>query len=145
MIIGAVIGFLGSVVPKAFSMWEAYEDRKQELAIMDRQIERDKAVGAMNLEMINVDADIDETRSLLRHDAKLNSGASPWVKDLAASVRPVFTYLLLLMVLILVISTVAGWIAPSQFALMWGFLEALVSVVVGFWFGSRSLNRKAHT
>ena len=41
-IIGSLIGFAGSALPKVFDMVNDWQDRKQELAIMDRQIEASK-------------------------------------------------------------------------------------------------------
>ena len=37
-IIGSLIGFGTSMLPRAFDMFQDWQDRKQELEIMDRQI-----------------------------------------------------------------------------------------------------------
>ena len=60
-IIGSLIGFGTSMLPRAFDMFQDWQDRKQELEIMDRQIKMAEMRHTQKLEQLNVQADIAES------------------------------------------------------------------------------------
>jgi cbb3-type cytochrome oxidase subunit 3 len=79
---------------------------------------------------------------------KIGEGASQWVINLRASVRPVVTYLF---VLLLIIVDVAGiWYAYTkgvEFAVAMENVFSddemiILSSIISFWFGSQAFNRK---
>ena len=90
-ILGSLIGFAGSALPKVFDMVNDWQDRKQELAIMDRQIEASKLEHVQKIEALNIQADISETKAIYKHDQSLKT--TGFMSALRASVRPVITYL----------------------------------------------------
>ena len=93
-LIVSLIGFAGSALPKVFDMVDDWQNRKHELAMMDRQIEAAKLAHTQKIEALNIEADISESKSLYKHDQSMKS--TGFMGGLRASVRPVLTYLFLL-------------------------------------------------
>ena len=92
-LIGSLLGFGTSFLPKVMDYFKEKRDQGHEIAMMDKQLEQRKAIGEQKLQMVHVDADIRESEALLKHDADITKKASQWVINLSASVRPVMTYL----------------------------------------------------
>ena len=90
-ILGSLIGFAGSALPKVFDMVDDWQDRKHELSMMDRQIEASKLSHTQKIEALNIEADISESKALYQHDRSMKS--TGFMAGLRASVRPVITYL----------------------------------------------------
>ena len=93
-LLGSLLGFGSSLLPKVFEFFQERADRAHELAIIDRQMEQMKLGSALKIEEINAKADIAETKSIYKHDASIKPAT--WVDKLRGSVRPIVTYLLLL-------------------------------------------------
>lgn len=145
-LLGSLLGFGTSFLPKVMDYFQDRQDKAHELDMMDKQLAQQQALGAIKLEMVNVEADIDETRSLLRHDAKLQAKASQWVTNLAASVRPVLSYLFFVEFFILTVSVNMSWITLDQYQRIWDEpMQAIFAAVVSFWFGSRTFARMTRT
>ena len=137
-IAGALIGFATSFLPRIMDFFQDARDKLHEIHLIELQ----SRLGDSKLEMFYVDAEIRQTEALLRHDSSLNRRASQWVTDLAASVRPIISYLFFLLFFTLTVSVNADWITIQQFNAIWSReLEAIFAAVISFWFGSRTLNR----
>ena len=145
-LLGSLLGFGTSFLPKVMDYFQDKQDKAHELRLMDKQLENQKVLGAQKLQMTHVEADIRESEALLKHDAKLQSKASPWVVNLAASVRPVVTYLLFLEIFVLTFAVQFGFIDKEQYQLIWSSeMSAVWAGIVSFWFGSRTMARKQQT
>ena len=72
-ILGSLIGFAGSALPKVFDMVDDWQDRKHELSMMDRQIEASKLSHTQKIEALNIEADISESKALYQHDRSMKS------------------------------------------------------------------------
>jgi hypothetical protein len=145
-LLGSLLGFGTSFLPKVMDYFQDKQDKAHELALMDKQLEQQKVIGAQKLQMVNVEADIRESEALLKHDANLNRRSSQWVVNLAATVRPVVTYLLLLEFFILTFLLAFGYIDGELYSLVWSNeIMALWSAVVSFWFGARTMARRQQT
>jgi hypothetical protein len=105
-------------------------------------------VEEIKLEQIQTQTDADERQALYQHDIEIGRGASQWMINLRASVRPVVTYIF---VLELVALNVTGiWYAWNQgvpFAVamenVFGDDEMLIlSSIIAFWFGTQAFNKK---
>ena len=57
-LLGSLLGFGSSLLPKVFEFFQERADRAHELAIIDRQMEQMKLGSALKLEEINAKADI---------------------------------------------------------------------------------------
>ena len=145
-LLGSLMGFTTSFLPKIMDYFQDKQDKAHELRLMDKQLENQKVLGAQKLQMTHVEADIRESEALLKHDANLQNKASPWVVNLAASVRPVVTYLLFLEIFVLTFAVQFGFIDKEQYQLIWSSeMSAVWAGIVSFWFGSRTMARKQQT
>lgn len=145
-IIGSLVGFGTSFMPKVMAYFQDKQDKAHELALMDKQLEQQRLIGAQKLQMINAEADIREIEALHREHQVVTGKASVWMINLAASVRPMLTYLFFVEFAALTVAVFFGWIDRDQYGMVWNQeMQAIWSAVVAFWFGSRSFNRKSHT
>ena len=146
-IIGSLIGFGTSMLPRAFDMFQDWQDRKQELEIMDRQIKMAEMRHTQKLEQLNVQADIAESTAIDKHARKMKNDG--WVGSLRASVRPILTYLFFAVFAIVKGAALYAAIAydhqdpVTAISLLWDEETAgIFSAIIAFWFGSRTLARK---
>jgi hypothetical protein len=145
-LLGSLLGFGTSFLPKVMDYFQDKQDKKHELSLMDKQLEQQIQIGNQKLDMVHVEADIRETEALLKSQSSLNRQSSQWITDLAASVRPFITYLLFIEFMVLTFLLAFGYIDNEMYALIWSDeIMAMWSAVISFWFGSRSFNRKRQT
>ena len=142
-LIGSLLGFGTSFLPKVLSFFEEKRDQAHELKLMDKQLEQQIKLGEQKLQFINVDADIRETEALQKNQAQITMKSSTWVVNLSATVRPVMTYLLFIEFMVLTFMLAFNWIDLQMYARIWSNeIQAVWAAVVSFWFGQRSFNRK---
>ena len=102
-IISTVISFLMGGVPKIFDMFQDSSDKKHELKLAQMQNEREMAMMAagyaaqakveeIRTEQVQINADMQTHMALLQHDTESAKGASQWVINARAMVRPGITY-----------------------------------------------------
>ena len=145
-LLGSLLGFGTSFLPKVMDYFQDKQDKAHELNMMDKQLENQKVIGSQKLQMVNVEADIAETTALLKHDSGLNSRSSQWVVNLAASVRPIITYLIFLEFAALTALVAFGYMDNGMYQMIWNSeFQAIWAAVVSFWFGSRTMARKTQT
>ena len=145
-ILGSVLGFATSLAPRLLERWQDVADKKHELKMIEVQAKAQATLGALRLEEMHVEADIRESEALLRHDAAVQSRASQGLVNLAASVRPLLTYLFFLEFVILTFLMAFDLISADLYMIIWSEpMQAIFAAVVSFWFGSRTLARKWHT
>ena len=95
-LLGSVLGFGTSFLPKVMDFFQDKSDKKHELAVMERQAE-------INLDATAIEANIREVETIHEHDAALDGGG--FINGLRASVRPVITYLFMALFLAVELST----------------------------------------
>ena len=121
--ISTFLSFLAGGLPKILAIFQDRQDKKHELALVAAQKERELAlaergfiaqarVEEIKLEQIQTQTAAEERQALYSHDVEIGKGASQWMINLRASVRPVVTYIF---VLELVIINIAGmWYAWNK-------------------------------
>ena len=145
-LLGSLLGFGTSFLPSLMSYFQDRQDKAHELALMDKQLEQQKVIGAQKLQIVNVEADIRESEALLKHDAGLQKRSSQWIVDLAASVRPIVTYLLFLEIFVLTWLLALDMITTEMYRLVFNNeMQAVWAAVVSFWFGARTMARRQQT
>jgi hypothetical protein len=98
------MGFAAGGLPKLIDVYQDRGDKKHELAMMAANREREIAlaregfvaqarVEEIKTEQIEMQTQAQEKLAMWKHDMKIGEGASTWVINLRASVRPVVTYL----------------------------------------------------
>jgi hypothetical protein len=145
-LLGSLLGFGTSFLPKVMDYFQDKQDKKHELSLMDKQLEQQIQIGNQKLDMVHVEADIRETEALLKSQTALTKSSSQWITDLAASVRPFITYLLFVEFMALTLLLAGGYIDNAMYSLIWSDeVVGIWAAVISFWFGSRTFNRKSQT
>ena len=102
-IISTVVSFLIGGIPKLLDRWQDSADKKHELELARMQTERElqmlekgyaaqAKVEEIHTEQIAIQADAQTHMALLQHDIESAKGASTWVINARAMVRPAITY-----------------------------------------------------
>jgi len=153
------LSFLAGGLPKILQFVQDRQDKKHELAILAMQKERELELAArgfaaqaqieeIKTEQIAMQTAAEERVALYQHDMEIGKGASQWMINLRASVRPVVTYIF---VLELVALNVAGvWYAyttgiPFAEAMQNVFSEdemMILASLIAFWFGGQAFAKK---
>lgn len=145
-LLGSLLGFTTSFLPKLMQYFEDKRDQAHELAMMDKQLEQQVQLGELALRRSHVEADIEETKALMRHSSKLQGRSSQFIVDLAASVRPVVTYLLFIEIFVLTWLLALDMITEQMYMMIFNNeMQAVWAAVVSFWFGARTMARKMQT
>ena len=152
-------GLLISGLPKLLDFFQDKADKKHELELaqmqMDQQL-RMQAAGFQSQEriedikthQIEIQTAGQERLALYQHDIEIGKGASQWIIDLRASVRPVVTYLFVILLIVVDITSI--WWAWSTGV---PFVEAISQVfdtdemqilasIIAFWFGTQAFSKK---
>lgn len=157
--LSTLISFLAGGLPKILNVLQDRQDKSHELAIMQLQsqfqlemaakgYEAQRDAEEIKAEGVMAQAAADERIALYQHDMKIGEGASQWVINLRASVRPLVTYMFMTLLMIVDISGI--YYAYSQGA---PFAEAarsvftddqmlILSSVIAFWFGGQAFQKK---
>jgi hypothetical protein len=141
---GALLGFLGSLMPEVLKLFRDVQDRKHELAILDRQLEAQRQGYAQRLEEIQTMADISESQALYK---TYNTGVN-WVDALNGTVRPVLAYaffVLYAVVKIMQIYLAKAYLHLSGFDILpyiWNIEDqAIFAGIISFYFGQRAMGK----
>ena len=156
-IISALVGFLSSAFPEVIALFRESKDKKHELALLELQIAYDReklaAAHTTRLEEIRIDAENVEAHAL---NQRVKPVGIMWVDALAASVRPVITYLFFAVYVTvkcaqfhLLVSPRLPWQEPLSAAqalvTLWGQEDmALFTAILAFWFGQRTISKFRH-
>jgi len=158
-LISTLLGFASGGLPKVLDFVQDRGDKKHELALMAMQREQELAlakegfvaqakVEEIKTEQIQMQTQAQERVAMYKHDMKIGDGASTWVINLRASVRPIVTYLF---VGLLITVDVAGiWYAYSTGV---AFADAMnmvfsddemsiLAAIIAFWFGSQAFSKR---
>jgi hypothetical protein len=157
-LISSLMGFAAGGLPKVLDFVQDRGDKKHELALMAMQREREIAlakegfiaqarVEEIKTEQIAMQTQAQEKLAMWKHDMKIGEGASTWVINLRASVRPVVTYVF---VGLLVVVDIAGiWYAYSTGVAFAQAMEmvfsddemAILAAIISFHFGGRAFSK----
>ena len=143
-LLGSVLGFGTSFLPKVMDFFQDKSDKKHELAVMEVQIRQQKELADQKLEAVNVDADIREIESL--HKSMQPTGVK-FIDGLRGSVRPVITYAFFGLFIFVEVSAYIGLTAQGVSALDAANatfdedIKARFAAVLSFWFGGRAIQR----
>lgn len=142
--IGSLAGFSASVVPHVFELWKESQVHKHTMEQKQLDLQAAEKGYEFELKKEETTASTDELKALLTHDSKLEG--SKWLVDLRASVRPVVTYLFMLLFVFVKIATFIRFVfyadvnPVTAIEMLWDSeTVALFSAVLSFWFGSRAM------
>jgi hypothetical protein len=152
------LSFLAGGLPKMLQFFQDRQDKSHELAILRLQKERELELAAkgfasqekieeIRTEQVLAETQAQERVALYKHDTEIGKGASQWIINLRASVRPVVTYIFVLELVVL--NATGVWYAYSTgipFAVamdnVFGEDEMLIlSSIIAFWFGTQAFKK----
>lgn len=168
-LISTIFSFLAGGLPRFLEFLQDRGDKKQEIELLGMQIQRElelrklgfdaeaklEEIRSLQLEMetahqefqARLGAQTEELKSIYRHDVDIGDGASQWVINLRASVRPVVTYgFFLLLVLIDIGIFIYGVNVGATFieiaSQLWDEnTQALFASIIAFHFGGRAFRK----
>jgi len=142
-LIGSGLGFFTSFLPSVMKYFQAKQDQRHELMLMDKQLEQQKVAGEQKLDMVVVDAQAREIEALHKEHASITRASSQWVVNLSATVRPLITYFFFLELILLTVALFFKWITSAEYSLIWDEpMQAIWAAVITFWFGQRTFGKK---
>jgi hypothetical protein len=152
------LSFLAGGLPKILDFFQDKQDKRHELAILAMQKEKELEMAArgfqsqerieeIKTEQIAMQTQAQERSSLYAHDMEIGKGASQWIINLRASVRPVVTYIFVLELVVL--NATGVWYAystgiPFAVAMENVFSEdemLILSSIIAFWFGTQAFKK----
>ena len=154
-----LLSFLAGGLPKLLDFFQDRADKRHELALAQMQIERElelrKAgfeaqarVEEIRTEQMAISAAVTEKQALYAHDIAIGEGASRWVINLRASVRPAITYgMFTLLCFINAFGAAYAWHLGTPFetvlANLWDADTQIIwASIISFWFGSQAFSKK---
>jgi hypothetical protein len=165
-LLSTVLSFLMGGLPKLLDFFQDREDKKHELALarmqndkelqlMEKGFAAQARVEEIRTDQMQVDASIrqqeatvDHQKALLTHDIAIGKGASMWVTNLRASIRPVVTLIFVLELVIINFAIIWwGWSEGLDFITVasQAFTEdemIILSSIIAFWFGTQAFSKK---
>jgi hypothetical protein len=154
-----LVSFLAGGLPKLLDFFQDKSDKKHELALA--QMQREQEIEVMKLgflsqqrveeirtDQISMQTAVQERESIYKHDIEIGQGASQWVINLRASVRPSITYGLFMLFCFV---EIAGFFYALKHGVdfvvvldqLWDDETQIIwSSVVAFWFGTQAFNKK---
>lgn len=139
-LLGALLGFGTSAIPAVIGYFKQRQDNKQELAIIDKQIEMQEKQLGLQLQEVSVQANAVAQEALYK---TYNTGVA-WVDSLNGTVRPVMAYGFLALyagIKILQIHLIEDVTLDHHLTVIWTDNDtAIFSGIISFYFGQRSFN-----
>lgn len=157
-ILSTAISFLMGGVPKILDIFQDKADKKHELELARMQTEREMQMMAagyaaqakveeIRTEQVQINADMQTHMALLQHDTESAKGASLWVINARAMVRPAITYG---MFLLLVFVDVFGFLYAfhrdvafdTALNLLWDDdSQQIFASIIAFYFGGQAFKK----
>ena len=121
---------------------------ERELQMLERGYAAQARIEEIRTDQVQMQTQAQERSAMYQHDIEIGKGASQWIINLRASVRPMVTYLFVLLLIVVDIASI--WWAWSSGA---AFAEAIPMVfdademqilasIIAFWFGTQAFAKK---
>jgi hypothetical protein len=114
---------------------------------LERGFAAQARVEEIRTDQVAMQTAVQERQALYAHDIEIGKGASQWVVNMRASVRPVITYGMFSMLLFVnIFGFFYAWKTGVPFdqamSILWDEDSAIIfSSVIAFWFGSQSFKK----
>ena len=157
-IISTVLSFLMGGIPKIFDAIQHKSDKKHELELARMQTEREMQMMAagyaaqakveeIRTEQVQINADMQTHMALLQHDTESAKGASQWVINARAMVRPGITYgMFLLLLFVDIFGFYYAWKTGVAFDTALNLLwdddsQQIFASIIAFYFGGQAFKK----
>ena len=105
-------------------------------------------VEEIRTEQVAMETQAQERTAMYQHDIEIGKGASQWIINLRASVRPVVTYLFVLLLIIVDVASIWwAWSSGVAFAeaipmVFDGDEMQILASIIAFWFGTQAFSKR---
>jgi len=157
-LISTALSFLMGGLPKLLDFFQDKSDKKHELAMAAMQMERElklmeagyaaqARVEEIRTEQVAMETQAQERTAMYNHDIEIGKGASQWVINLRASVRPMVTYLFVFLLIVVDIASIWwAWTSGAAFAesvpMIFDEQEMqILASIIAFWFGTQAFKK----
>jgi hypothetical protein len=157
-LISTVLSFLMGGVPKIFDFFQDKADKKHELELARMQTERELTmlekgyaaqarVEEIRSDQIATQANADVHMALLAHDTESAKGASQWVINARAMVRPGITYgMFMILLFVDVFGFYYAWKTNVAFDVALNLLwdsdsQQIFASIIAFYFGGQAFKK----
>lgn len=157
-LLSSLLSFLAGGLPKVFDLMQDRSDKKHELALAQMQTERElqmaergflaqQKIEEIRTDQIAMQTAVQERQALYQHDIEIGKGASQWVINARAMVRPFITYgMFILFAFVEFFGFFFAYHREVPFdqalEILWDDETQLIwSSVVAFWFGTQAFKK----
>lgn len=158
-LISTALSFLMGGLPKLLDFFQDKSDKSHELELARMQMERElqmlergyaaqARIEEIKTEQVQMETQAQERQAMYAHDIEIGKGASQWVTNLRAMVRPFITYgFFLLLVFVDVFGFYYAWKTQVDFNTALNQLwddetQQIFASIIAFWFGSQAFAKK---
>jgi hypothetical protein len=158
-LISTALSFLMGGLPKLLDFFQDRSDKSHELDLARLQTERElqmlergyaaqARVEEIRTEQVQMETQAQERTAMYAHDIAIGQGASQWVINLRASVRPAVTYLFVFLLIVVDVASIWwAWSSGAPFAesipLVFDTDEMqILASIIAFWFGTQAFSKK---
>lgn len=151
MIIGAILGLVGSIIPEVIKLFRERQQHKYEMEMLELQIKYQREMAEARIQEARALATLELDKEVYRYaPVEVKPTGKTWLDAIQIigvfynqTVRPTLTYLVILCWLLV---KYASWQALGgnlqMLPLVWTDADnEFVSAVVMFWFGGRAFSR----
>ena len=158
-ILSGILGIVTSGLPSVLDFFKQKGDQKHEREMAALQTERELALAKEGLasqeriedikaDQVEMETYTREREALYEHDKKMMEKSAQWIVNMNAAVRPIVAFTF---VFLLVFIDIAGLVWAMKTGVEFGIAidavfsddeMAIVSSIVGFYFGSRSWEKR---
>ena len=145
-------------LPKLLDFFQDKSDKAHELQLAQLQMERELKmmeagfaaqahVEEIKTQQVEMQTQAQERTAMYQHDIEIGKGASQWIINLRASVRPMVTYLFVFLLIIVDIASIWwAWSTGMPFAesipMIFDADEMqILSAIIAFWFGTQAFKK----
>jgi len=157
-LLSTLLGFFSSGLPKVLDFFQDRADKRHELDLVRIQNERElmlaergflaqQRVEEIKLDQVEMEGYFQERQALYQHDIEIGKGASQWVINVRAMVRPTITFgLFLLLVIVDTAGIIYAYSMGVQFTDMMEYVwddetQMVWASVIAFHFGTRAFQK----
>jgi hypothetical protein len=157
-LLSSLLSFLSGGLPSILGFFQDKSDKNHEMAMARLQTERElqmaekgfiaqQKVEEIKLDQIEIETQAQERQSLYQHDIEISKGASKWVINVRALVRPIITYGLFALLVFVEIfgffyAIHTGVPFSEAMNLLWDDETQIIwAAVVSFWFGTQAFKK----
>ena len=154
-----VVSFLTGGLPSILNFFQDKSDKSHELQMAQLQLERElklaeagyqaqSRIEEIHTDQVAIQAQAQERVALYQHDIEIGKGASQWVVNARAMVRPTITYgLFFLLVFVDMFGFYYAISTGIEFSTAMDQLwdddtQTIWASVVSFWFGTQAFSKK---